>query len=47
MTLICHSGAPRSGEPGIHNHKTSELNRQRHIATFVVMDSGPRFARPE
>ena len=30
-----HSGAPRSGEPGIHNHRP------------VAMDSGPRFARPE
>jgi hypothetical protein len=37
-SLTGHSGAPRSGEPGIHNHD---------IETIVVMDSGPRFARPE
>ena len=36
-----HSGAPHSGEPGIHNHEKSE------IVKAVVMDSGPRSARPE
>jgi epoxyqueuosine reductase len=36
-----HSGASRSGEPGIHNHDKSEVVRA------VVMDSGPRSARPE
>jgi uncharacterized protein len=35
------SGAERSEEPGIHNH------RQCQKRSIVVMDSGPRFARPE
>jgi epoxyqueuosine reductase len=38
---LSHSGAPRSGEPGIHNPDGSDIVRT------VVMDSGPRFARPE
>ena len=36
-----HSGAPRGGEPGIHNHDKSDIVRA------VVIDSGPRSARPE
>jgi epoxyqueuosine reductase len=36
-----HSRAPRSGEPGIHNPDGSDIVRT------AVMDSGPRFARPE
>jgi epoxyqueuosine reductase len=36
-----HCGAPRGGEPGIHNHDKSDIVRA------VVMDSGPRSARPE
>ena len=43
--LVCHSGAPRSGEPGIHNHKTGETSGQSHIERVVVMDSGPRASR--
>jgi hypothetical protein len=44
FSLLCHSGAPRSGEPGIHSHKPLDSSLIEHI---VVMDSGPRFARPE
>ena len=40
--IFGHSGAPRSGEPGIHNHKTRETHRPDHIETLVVMGSGPR-----
>ncbi len=42
---IGHSGAPRSGEPGIHNHKIGETHHQRQIEPIVVMDSGPRASR--
>jgi hypothetical protein len=37
---LCHSGAPRSGEPGIHNPDPSRSTPP------VVMDPGlPRFTR--
>jgi len=43
--IFGHSGAPRSGEPGIHNHKRRKTHPPDHIETIVVMDSGPRASR--
>src|SRR5579864_9016755 len=43
----CHSGAPHSGEPGIHHHRrihdcTASLKPPR----AVIMDSGPAGSKP-
>src|SRR5258708_4441779 len=35
-----HSGATRSGEPGIHNHDRSDVARPTVIYRIEVMDSG-------
>src|SRR5271166_4971051 len=34
---ICHSGAPRSGEPGIHNHKPGVMD-----SGFSALRASPR-----
>src|ERR1051326_4109536 len=40
-----HSGAPHSGEPGIHNHENRSW--QRSVPNAGIMDSGfLAFARP-
>ena len=42
----CHSGAERSEEPGIHNHRRVGGGTDIRHFTYVVMDSGPAgFAR--
>ena len=45
--LRCHSGAPRSGEPGIHNHRRKSRipARLSRSCTTGIMDSGLAPAR--
>jgi hypothetical protein len=42
FTLTRHSGAPRSGEPGIHNPGAAEYGFRLSLTEFTI---GPRCAR--